>query len=249
MSVKKLISIKNAVLNAQDMLGMDNDAMRPLFTTWATYAEKEIGGACSMTKFALLDICGCVAELPDDTFQVEGAILGNHEANCGAIFSGELIGNTISRPAGNQFIVVDVGNDINGSSFCGTVPYEIQDNKLVFEQCLTATQITIKYKGLATDCEGFIKIGENHVLAISEYIQYMYWKRKRNKDNSEERSMNLAMREWDRLCAHARADDAILTETEREEIAQLYNDPYAGRGLSAGMRFNGLNGGYDTVGY
>ena len=50
--------------------------------------------------------------------------------------------------------------------------------------------------------------------------------------------MNMAYREWDRLCAHARALDSELTDTEREEIAQLNNDPYAGRGLYVGMRTN-----------
>ncbi len=179
MSVNKLISIKNAVLNAQDMLGMDNDTMRPLFTTWATYAEKEIGGCCGITKFCVIDICGCTAELPNDTFQVKGAVLGRHDANCGSLFSNNLLSNA----------------------------------------------------------------------SIAHFLVYKYLMRKRKKSSVELREMDWNFREWDRLCAHARADDAILTETEKEEIALMYNDPYAGRGLADGMRINGLNGGYDTVGY
>ena len=58
-------------------------------------------------------------------------------------------------------------------------------------------------------------------------------------------SMNMAYREWDRLCAHARALDSELTDSEREEIAQLNNDPYAGRGLSIGMRTTGDYGWYN----
>ena len=32
--------------------------------------------------------------------------------------------------------------------------------------------------------------------------------------------MNMAYREWDRLCAHARSLDAELTETDKMEIAE-----------------------------
>ncbi len=242
MSINKLVSIKNAVLDAQDMLGLDNDALRPLFTTWATYAEKEIGGQGVIRKFAVIDICGCTAQLPCDVKKMRGAILGEHDPNCGSIFSNRIGGSiNFSSDVGNQFIVVDAGS-INETTNCGMVPYEIQDNKMVFNYDVNETKMTIMYDGYASDCDGFIKIGENHVAAISEYIQYMYWKRKRNKDNQEVNSMNMAYREWDRLCAHARALDAELTESDREEIAQLYNDPYAGRGLYTGMTTNNQYG-------
>jgi hypothetical protein len=238
MSINKLISIKNAIVDAQDMLALDHNSMLPLFMGWATYAEKEIGGAGVIRKFAVLDICGCVACLPDDISSIKGAILGNHETNCGALFNSNVFRGTVTNVnADAQFVIIDAGS-IEQNVSCGIVPYAIQDNKLVFSQDLSATHITIMYDGFATDCDGFIKIGENHVAAISEYIQYMYWKRKRNKSRGEMESMNMAYREWDRLCAHARALDGELTPTEREELARLWNDPYAGRGLITGMTTN-----------
>lgn len=239
MSINKLVSIKNAIVDASDMLALDHNTMLPIFMGWATYAEKEIGGAGVIRKFAVIDICGCTAQLPDDAFKVRGAILGSHDPNCGMLFSNSLLSSaTLASTANSQFVVVDVGSIGSTAPYCNIVPYEIQDNKMVFNQDVAATEITIMYDGYATDCDGFVKIGENHVEAISEYIQYKYFKRKRKKSNVDMASMNNAYREWDRLCAHARALDAELTDTEREEIAQTYNDPYAGRGLYKGMRTN-----------
>lgn len=242
MSINKLVSIKNAIVDATDMLALDHNKMLPLFMTWATYAEKEIGGQGVIRKFAVIDICGCTAELPCDVKKMRGAILGEHDPNCGSIFSSRIAGAlNLATTDANNFIVVDAGS-IGETTNCGVVPYEIQDNKMVFSYEVNETKMTIMYDGYASDCDGFIKIGENHVAAISEYIQYMYWKRKRNKNNQEVNSMNMAYREWDRLCAHARALDAELTETDKMEIAELYNDPYAGRGLYKGMTINNQYG-------
>lgn len=245
MSINKLISINNAIIEAEEMLGIDHGKYYDKFMLWATEAEKEIGGACSLRKFSVLDICNCVAVLPDDAVTVEGAILGSHVTNCGELFTN--VFNTqfrTSKVVGLNFVIVDVG----GSDDCGvlgTVDYAYQDNKLIFGQTLKATQITIMYKGYATDCDGFIKISENHVEAISEYIQWKWMKRKENIGKArvspgavQERKM-----EWSRLCAHARALDGQLTEPQREKIAQMYHDPYIGRSLYNGMRINGYYGG------
>lgn len=244
MSVNKLVSIKNAIVDATDMLALDHNSFLPLFMGWATYAEKEIGGAGMIRKFAVLDICGCVAELPNDAYKVKGAVLGDQDPNCGALFANPIFSTaSLASVSVANFVVID-SSSVGSTPFCNTVPYEIQDNKLVFSQTLTETKITIMYEGFASDCDGFIKIGENHVEAISEYIQYKYYKRKRKKSNADVMSMNMAYKEWDRLCAHARALDNELTDTEREEIAQLYNDPYSGRGLYKGMKTTNLYGGF-----
>lgn len=244
MSVNKLVSIKNAIVDATDMLALDHNSFLPLFMGWATYAEKEIGGQGVIRKFAVLDICGCVAELPSDVSKVKGAVLGEQDPNCGTLFSNPIFSTaSLSSTTTGSFIVIDSAS-IGSSSFCGSVPYEIQDNKLVFSQSMNETKITIMYEGFASDCDGFVKIGENHVEAISEYIQYKYYKRKRKKTNADMASMNMAYKEWDRLCSHARALDNELTDTAREEIAQLYNDPYAGRGLYKGMKTTNLYGGF-----
>ena len=245
MSINKLISINTAILEAEEMLGIDHGKYYDKFMLWATDAEKEIGGACALRKFAVLDICNCVAVLPDDAITVEGAILGDHNTNCGELFTNTYSHQfRTSQVAGLNFVIVDVGGSTDGA-YCGVVDYAYQDNKLIFNQCLTATKITIMYKGYATDCDGFIKISENHVEAISEFIQWRWMKRKENIGKARISSGAVQERkmEWSRLCAHARALDGQLTETQREKIAQMYHDPYIGRSLHNGMRINGYYGG------
>jgi len=159
---------------------------------------------------------------------------------------GLAISNTFSSlSSNNQFLVVDVGDSPNSTDFGCFIDYEIQDNKIVLSGCTTQTHITVMYDGFATDCDGFIKVGENHVEAISTYIQYKYWMRKQKKTNADIQMMQFAYREWDRLCAHSRALDNELTPSQREEIAELYHDPYSGRGLSVGMVINGNDGWYN----
>jgi len=143
MSINKLVSINNAIVDASDMLALDHDKFRPMFTSWATYAEKKIGGQGVLRKFAVIDICGCTALLPDDVSKVKGAILGAYDPNCGALFNMPLFANSFTaRAAGSQFIVVDAGS-VGDTPYCNIVPYEIQDNKMVFGYDVTQTQVTI----------------------------------------------------------------------------------------------------------
>ena len=238
MSVNRLISIKNAIVDATDMAAIDHQSFLPLFMTWAIYAEKEIGGLSAITKYAVLDICGCSAELPCDTVSVDGAILGNHDTECGQLFSNIFNKSFVNaQPAGNNFVIVDVGGTQDFPT-CGVVPYSYQNNKLVFEQTITETKVTIKYRGVVEDCDGYPLVSENHILAIAEYIRYCWLKRRRKKSNVDLREMQDAFIQWDRLCAHARADDNKLTETQREVIVQKLHDAYSQRSLTQGMKLN-----------
>jgi len=247
MSINKLISIKNAIVDATDMAAIDHGNYLPLFMTWAVYAEKEIGGLSAITKFAVLDICGCVAQLPCDAVSVEGAILGSHKVECGAIFSKYFINaaTVTATQATNDFLVIDTGGLGDSGCVSNIVPYAYQDNKLIFNQSLTETNITIKYKGIVEDCDGFPLVSENHILAIAEYIRYCWLKRKRKKSQVEYREMQDSFTQWDRLCAHARADDNLLTETQRAHIVTMLHDAYSQISLSQGMKLSN----YGTIGY
>lgn len=245
MSINKLISIKNAIVDATDMAAIDHQSFLPLFMTWAVYAEKEIGGASAITKFAVLDICGCTAQLPCDAVTVEGAILGMHDVDCGAIFSGyyPAYSGVTEQTVGN-FTVIDTGGAVDYSCF-RMVPYGYQDNKLIFNQGLTETHITIKYKGTVEDDCGYMLVSENHINAIAEYIRYCWLKRKRKKSQVEYREMQDSFVQWDRLCAHARADDGKLTEAQRKAISLMLNDAYIGNSINQGMKLNNIYGGFN----
>lgn len=244
MSINKLISIKHPIIDAMDMMALDHKNHFPMLMVWATDAERLIGSYYQyVRKWKALDICGCVAHLPEDAVKVEHAIFGDHEDNCGDMFNTIFTNPTMINATGdNTFLVVDAGGSNFNNPVCGIVPYGYQDNKLIFDIKPNQDKVTIQYIGYKTDCDGFVEIGENHKDAIVSYILYKWLARKRKKSSQEMNEMRWYANEWDKHCAHARALDSELTETEREEIAQMFHDPYAGRGLYVGMKTTGLYG-------
>jgi len=245
MSINRLISIRNPIINALDMVGADRAKDLPSITTWAIQAEKEIGSHYSLVKEKkVLDIIGCKAELPCNAVYLQFAILGVQDCSCNDLrslcsantFAREIADNTGSiRLDYNSFLIVDqvVGG---GLGLWNNVQYEIQGNSIVFYQNLDGQSVTIQYLGYKLDEGGFPMISENHVRAIEAYILYKYYQRSAFSSNPLPASSMMAQqREWFRLCSHARAEDAIPSPSEREDIAATLNDPYAGRGLAVGM--------------
>lgn len=243
MSINKLVNIKIPVMNAMSNLGLDHDKDRPIFTTWAEQAEEEIGSKGAMErKRVVLDIHGCAACLPNDARILECALIGDYGCDCGDLMdgcfnstSGTFFVNQ-SNPNLSGFLIVDVVS--SGEFGWGYVNYTIQDNKIIFSSNYDGQKVTVQYQGAVTDCDGFIEIGENHVRAIEAFITWKYYQRKCAKSPSGG-NMNMMRdweRQWNQLCSHARGDDAILTQSERNEIASMNTDPYAGRGLAVGMR-------------
>lgn len=244
MSINKLISIKHAIIDAMDMMALDHKNHFPILMVWATDAEKAIGSYYQyVRKWKVIDVCGCAAQLPEDSVKVEHAIFGDHGECCGDMFYTVFSNPTMVNLTGqDSFLVVDVGGSNFNDPVCGIVPYGYQDNKLIFDIKPNQDKVTIQYIGYKTDCDGFVEIGENHKEAIVQYILHKWLMRKQKKTSAEFSQMNWHYVQWSRECAHARALDAELTETEREEIAQMFHDPYSGRGLYVGMKTNGAYG-------
>lgn len=239
MSINKLISIKIPILDAMDQLGLDHEQDRPLFTRWATLAEKDISSKYQFErKIAVLDIVNCTAKLPSDARYVQRAILGDLGCECRDLFATlcsaiPLSSATLNASADGNFLVVDMGTGY--TQIMGSIPHVIQDNKIILNQNLDGQKLTIQYLGYKTDEEGFMMVGENHVPAIMWFIIWRYYFRKRNKNSLDYGQMNKAEQEWNRECSNARAKDNELTESERNEIACMLNDPYIGWGLEVGM--------------
>lgn len=241
MSVNKLVSIKNAVYDAMGRVGIDHDKLIPLFTRWATLAEKEIGSMQQyVTKREVLNITHCTACLPEDAIYIELAVMGDHGCDCTDLMNLAYgyINNSGVVTETPSFLIVDVSNDgVNSGARCtGFINYIIQNNKLVFANDYDGQKITIQYLATVTDCDGFSLIGQNHVLAITEYIIWMYYFRKTSMNSLEYGKMNMAKAEWERLCLHARATDGQITDNERYEIVHgILHNPYIGISLSTGM--------------
>ncbi len=240
MSINKLISIKNPIINAIDILGLDHVQDMPIFTTWAIEAENKIGSYYQwVRKRMVLDIHNCVTCLPADAKRIQKAVLGDLDCHCGDLNSSlcdSLFTNSgtfINSVTMGNFLIVDLGDGFDG--FLGTVPYDVQDNKLIFDQCLDGKKITVQYLGYKTDCDGFLEIGQNHADAIKWYIVWLYWYRKRNLSPMEQGKMNTAYREWERNCANARATDSEPSEDDKRQMNAMLHDPLVGYGLDLGM--------------
>lgn len=248
MSINKSISIKNPIVDAMDALSIDHDKLIPKFTRWATQAETEIGAWPQyVLKREVLDIKNCVAYLPNDAVYVDIAMMGDLGCDCGdlrALYCGWGGVNLPSSygTAANTFLVVDIGDAANGGSLRGYVNFNIQNNKMIFEHNHDGQKVTVQYLAYETDCEGFFTVGQNHVLAIKWFIIWMYYYSKTNLNSLEYGKMNKAEQEWHRECSHARAQDSMLTDSDRRKIVGMYHNPYIGHGLWVGMNTTLGNG-------
>jgi len=250
MSINKLVSIRNAIIGANALLGLDHDKDTPIFTMWAVQAEQEIGSKGAMErKRVVLDIHGCAACLPDDAMILEGAILGDQGCDCADLFNRTFCGASGTVFINNAnvntygFLIVDIAG-VSGDVPVGMVDYTIQDNKIVFASNYDGQKVTVQYQGFKVDCDGFMEVGENHIRAITAFIIWHDYMRRKKKTGADMAQLQYWERQWNTLCSHARADDAILTQPERETIALMNSDPYAGRGLAVGMNTTlGVGGG------
>lgn len=237
MSINKLISIQTPIVDAMEMCGIENDKDRMVFTRWAYQAEKEIGSRYALIKKkAVINITGCAACLPNDAACVERVLLGDYGCDCSDLMY-QWCGSTnadavFSSPVGPTFLIVDVSGGY--TSFDIGVQYELQDNKIVLMSNRDGQQLTVQYFGYKTDCDGFLEIGENHVLAITAYICWKYFMRKRRPANEDFSKKNDWKYEWDREVGNARAQDSVLTESQRANIVGILHDPLIGHSISTG---------------
>lgn len=239
MSVNKLISIRNVVINLLDDLALDHTKYTPMFTRWTLWAERQIGSYYSYVKrHKVLTIEGCSAELPDDVMCLQIAIMGDLGECCQDIFDTTCLGLTNSSfttaDAQSGFLIVDIGNMSTEVNTYGFVQYVIQDNKLVFLKNYDGQKVTIQYLGIKTDCDDMPLINENNVEALTEYCMYKF--RSRNiKSGIDIGVADRHKNNWHRLAASAKADSANPSFSERKMITELVNDPFAGKGLWLGQ--------------
>lgn len=244
MSINKLITIKDAINDAFEDIGIDTTFQMPIFMRWATRAEKEIHSYYGwVKKHKVLTFTGCTVKLPIDAMRVQYVLMGDHGCECTDLISSvsrwasssvSVANTTVSQ--NEVFLVIDKADDSFG---CSGIYYEIQDNSLVFRNNYEEQQVTIQYLGLNEDCDGFLMVGENHIDAINYYIKYRYATRSRfSPVKMELGDVMYFKKEWERLCKEARADDAIPSEPERAAIVAMLHDPYVGWGLNVGMTSN-----------
>lgn len=244
--MNKLISIRNAIIDAMELCGADHDKDLPVFTRWATLAEKNIGSYFQyVKKIAVLEVKNCIACLPEDAAYIQRAILGDHGCDCTDLFArfcSKRYGSgpyATTSPDVNSFMIVDIGSGIHDGYTL--INHTVQDNKLIFEHNYDGQKVTIQYLAYQTDCDGFLMISENHVEAITFNILWKYYLRKKRPSNEDFYKIREYKTDWFRELRNSRAKDAELTETDRLKIVEMIHDPYIGYGLAVGMHPTGSN--------
>lgn len=232
MSINKLITIKDAIYDSFQDMGVDITSQIPTFMRWATRAEAQIGSCYGWKKLrAVLTASGCTLQLPCGAMKVQIAVMGDHGCDCGDLMSNlSSWASTVTVSENEIFLNIDKpdGNDFS----CSGIKYSIQNNKLIFGSNIDGKKVTIQYLGLETDCNGFLMVSENHIEAINCYIQYRFAQRSRfSPVKMTEWDVTKLKDEWGKLKLSARADDSFLTDTERKEIVAMLNDAWIGWGF------------------
>lgn len=230
MAIRKLISLKVVLQDVMDDMGIENTRMIPVLTRWAIKADQAIGGFNTYKQKICVKVFDhCRVELPCNIVSLHrGFLWGDHGCEC------ELQVNEL-----NAFLSLypTVGGSIFGVSIfenmirCGTSGYTLQDNMMIFDQDHDGESITIPYLAYEEDEDGFIKVNENHIEAISCYVQLKMSKRSRWSSKeyrlSETAIANLK-EDWNDACKDARASDGKPTAEEDAIIISMLNDPYSG---------------------
>lgn len=242
MSINKLVSVNNVIINLLDDMGLDHTKYKGSFVNWATMAEKNIGSYYQYKrKHVVLDICGCIAELPCDAAFLQRAIMGDLGTNCGDVFN-NLCGwlgnlNNVNVTSGNidstSFLIVDLPSSATsqtGTFSFGLAGHHVQDNKIVFDINRDGQKVTVQYLGIEADEDGIPLVGENHLEAIAEYIMWKF-RRRRVRSGIDLGVARDHEKRWHEYVARARGDDGELSDTDRIRIVQLIHDPFVGKGL------------------
>ncbi len=231
MSIKKKVSVRNAIFEALDNIGAQDHKMVPVLTVWATRADIKIKSAYAYEpKNFVFTAKGCSLELPCEIVFLDGIIAGDHGCDCDTLF--DTVFNTLGiekvNPDGSgNFLVVDINDGIRASSLRG----KVINNTLWFDHDVNGQIFTLKTRSYYTDSEGFILVNENHVDAIAIYLEYKLAKRSRwNKKlgNITEMGIRDLRNDWRIACADARDDDE--DEREHDAVVSMYNDPLSGGG-------------------
>lgn len=239
MSINRLVSVNNVIINLMDDLGLNHNKHKAMFVNWATMAEKNIGSFYQLKRqHAVLDICGCVAELPCNAVYLQRAIIGDWGQDCSNMFNNVCgLLNNVSVTVGNidstSFLVVDLPPSFtaeSGNFSFGFAGHHVQDNKIIFDINRDGQKVTIQFLGFEVDSDGIPLVGENHLEAIAEYCMWKYRRRiiRSGVDLGVARDHE---QRWNMYAARSRGDDGELSETDRIKIVDMLHDPYVGRGL------------------
>jgi hypothetical protein len=229
MAADKFVSIKQGVMEALEFMGRDDMRSAPMLNDWAVRAEKKIGSYYGLSKeICIIDmITDCKAKLPCGTQEVLGVLVGDHGTDCDIIF--EQICNLNVNSIDYQSLDTGIGLTIIGGDkeVEKNNRYEVRgDNTIEFPYSITSDKLTVKVLKHPEDQNGFIKVQSGHLDAIAAYIKWKVAEMSRFGPNKMTMSdVNYYGTEWGLACRNAIAESSWPSDSEKEEISGILNNP------------------------
>jgi len=237
--MKNMVSIMNAVNKVLDFTGNESVDDVPVLVEWAIDADKAIGSFYDYKEeIFVLEITNCRAKLPCGTIRVEGLLLGDHGCNCNLAFDNaklviQDLSTGVETTGGLLAILVLDSGDVTCN--VSNIRWWVQDNTIILDQNFNGSNVTVKLLMYQLDAEGFPLINEYNAVAVASYLEWRLAKRSLWAKNPREQ-FNLNMirdleARWERMCGDARAQSSYPSKAEKEELANMINNPISGRGI------------------
>jgi len=190
------VSVKRVIGNVARNLGLNNPSEHiESFIEWAFEAEEKIG---SFTTFVDKEIDLVVsankALLPSDLITLI-----------------DVKGNTLMEPTQKTF-----KSDASGDK------YWIVGSYIHFASVANGN-VSIAYKGLTVDSDGFPTIKQGHEDAVAQYIMWRFKSIEYYNGKIARYIVQDLEKRWYWLCGQARGNDNLPSEAEMRNIAKYWN--------------------------
>lgn len=237
--MKNMVSIMSAVNKVLDFIGSESIDDTPVLVDWAIDADKAIGSFYDYKEeIHVLKISNCRAKLPCGTIEVRGLLLGDNGCDCNLVFDNarlviQDLSTGVETTGGLLAITVVDSTDVVCN--ISNIRWWVQDNNVIMDQNFDGSYVTVKLLMYQLDAEGFPLVNEYNVKAIASYLEWRLAKRSMwSKNPREQFNMNMIKDlevRWERLCGDARAQSGYPSAGERQELADIINNPISGRGI------------------
>lgn len=242
-TVKKMISANNVMLKAIDDMGMEDFRDAPVLHTWIEDGEKAIDSAYQYKEcIHVLDVDDCTVTLPKGTVEVMCLLFGDLGTDCDTFFNevcygGRVIDNSNADEGEVGFTIIETDH----RRFLCETPYKVLNGKIVFEDKISFSKVTVKLQMFHYDSNGDMMIMQEHEKALSYYIQLKLAERARwNKNTGISRGdINDLQQRWDFYCKQARAISARQTRAEERAGVAMWNNAVSGHGIRYQDRHGG----------
>ena len=196
------VSVKRIIGNVARNLGLNNPSEHiESFIEWAFEAEEKIGSFSTFEdKEATLAVSGNKALLPIDLITLI-----------------DVKGRTLMEPTQKTF-----KGDASGDK------YWIVGSYIHFVNVENGS-VSIAYKGVSVDAEGFPTIKQGHEDAVSQYIMWRFKSIEYYNGKIARYIVQDLEKRWYWLCGQARGNDNLPSEAEMRNVAKYWNTLIAER--------------------